>query len=79
MSAPEKDKKGFTRREFLKGAAVASAAVASAGMLSACGAKPTTPVAPSVPEKWDREADVVVVGGGATGIPAALSAAEAGA
>ena len=28
---------------------------------------------------WDREADVVVVGSGATGLPAAIAAAEAGA
>jgi len=32
-----------------------------------------------VPEKWDYEADVIVVGGGNTGLPAATVAAEAGA
>jgi succinate dehydrogenase/fumarate reductase flavoprotein subunit len=31
------------------------------------------------PAKWDREADVVVVGSGATGMPAAIVAREAGA
>ena len=29
--------------------------------------------------KWDREADIVVVGSGATGMPAAIVAREAGA
>src|ERR1700691_238709 len=31
------------------------------------------------PSKWDREADVVVIGSGATGLPAAIVAREAGA
>ena len=30
------------------------------------------------PAKWDREADVVVIGAGATGLPAAIVACEAG-
>ena len=33
----------------------------------------------SVPVTWDREADVVVIGAGATGLPAAIVAREAGA
>ncbi len=32
----------------------------------------------TVPTKWDHEADVIIVGGGAAGIPAAIVAAEAG-
>jgi len=28
--------------------------------------------------KWDREADIVVIGSGATGLPAAIVAREAG-
>jgi succinate dehydrogenase/fumarate reductase flavoprotein subunit len=31
------------------------------------------------PSHWDREADVVVIGSGATGMPAAIVAREAGA
>ena len=31
------------------------------------------------PSHWDREADVVVIGSGATGLPAAIVAREAGA
>jgi len=33
----------------------------------------------AVPGTWDREADVVVIGAGATGLPAAIVAREAGA
>jgi len=32
-----------------------------------------------VPEKWDAEAEVIVVGAGTAGLPAALRAAEKGA
>ena len=31
-----------------------------------------------IPAKWDREADIVVIGAGATGLPAAIVAQEAG-
>jgi succinate dehydrogenase/fumarate reductase flavoprotein subunit len=30
------------------------------------------------PAAWDREADVVVIGAGATGLPASIAAREAG-
>ena len=36
-------------------------------------------LAPQVPAEWDRAADVVVIGAGATGLPAAIVAREAGA
>ncbi len=36
-------------------------------------------VNPKVPDKWDGEADIVVVGGGNTGIPAAITAHDKGA
>jgi succinate dehydrogenase/fumarate reductase flavoprotein subunit len=32
----------------------------------------------TIPDQWDREADVVVIGSGATGLPAAVVAREAG-
>ena len=32
-----------------------------------------------MPESWDLEADVVVIGAGATGLPAAIAAIDAGA
>ena len=55
-------KRNLGRRSFLKGAALA-------------GLAPAAPAAPAV-RKWDREADVVVVGSGASGLPAAITAME---
>jgi len=75
MSSVEKEQKIITRRDLLKGAAVGAVAVAGAGVLASCKAAP----APGVPEKWDKEADVVVVGYGGAGAAAAIEAAEAGA
>jgi succinate dehydrogenase/fumarate reductase flavoprotein subunit len=39
---------------------------------------PTSAQAQQSPTKWDRDADVVVIGSGATGLPAAIVAQEAG-
>lgn len=63
-----------SRRDFIKGAAAVGATAAAGGLLA-------TPAAafPAVPEKWDQEADVVVVGFGGAGGAAALEAADAGA
>ena len=58
-------KKNLDRRAFLKGAALA-------------GVAPAARAAPPVP-KWDHEADVVVVGSGAAGLPASIIAKENGA
>jgi len=40
---------------------------------------PIEPHEPWAPSKWDREADIVVIGSGATGLPAAIVARERGA
>ncbi len=69
------EKSTISRRNLLKratvaGAAVAATSLASAGEASAQAARP--------PAKWDREADVIVIGAGATGLPAAIVAREAG-
>jgi len=68
-----------SRREFVKGAA-GVAGVAAVGALASC--VPVTPAAPAPanpePQKWDREADVVVLGTGTVSV-AALVAYEAGA
>jgi succinate dehydrogenase/fumarate reductase flavoprotein subunit len=68
----EKEQKGIGRRKFLQyGATVgagAGAASAFAGSVSA-----------AVPETWDRETDVLVVGSGFGGLPAAIEAKRAGA
>jgi 3-oxo-5alpha-steroid 4-dehydrogenase len=64
-----------TRRDLIKGAAAGAVALSGAGALSGCG--PTIPS--KLPAKWDREADVVVVGFGAAGAATAIEAARAGA
>jgi len=71
--------KQVSRREFVKGAA-GVAGVAAVGALASCVPLPAaTPAAPTPePQKWDKEADVVVLGTG-TVAPAALVAHEAGA
>jgi succinate dehydrogenase/fumarate reductase flavoprotein subunit len=57
----------FGRREFLKSAAVTGVAAASPAFgQSASG----------TPARWDKEADVVIIGAGAAGLPAAIEAAE---
>ena len=69
----EKSKKGLNRRDFLKSAAVGAGAVALSGLgLAAAKAAPA-------PEKWDEEADVVIVGYGGAGACAAIEAADHGA
>jgi succinate dehydrogenase/fumarate reductase flavoprotein subunit len=50
---------------------------ATAAALTAGAATPAS-AQTQIPDKWDREADVVVVGSGATGLPAAIAAREAG-
>ncbi len=80
MSSVKKGQKGITRREFAKGAA-GVAGVAAVGALASCVPLPAaTPAAPTpAPQKWDREADVVVVGYGGAGAVAAITVAEQGA
>jgi len=62
----------LNRRDLLisGGAAAAASGVAAVSSVSA--------QAPQVPAKWEREADVVVIGAGATGFTAAIVAREAG-
>ncbi len=66
------DMKRVTRRRFLKGAAVAAPGMAAVNVL---GAQKSSVEAP----KWDREADVVILGTGFAGLSAAIAAKDAGA
>ena len=69
------DRKLISRRQFVKGTAVLGAGAASAGALTGfTGAQQG-----SVPEKWDKEADVVVIGYGGSGAVTAITAHDAGA
>ncbi len=74
--ARESEGKRLPRREMLRGAALGAAGVA-AGALGRTAAAQDASAASGVPEKWDKEADVVVIGSG-TGLAGALAAAIAG-
>jgi succinate dehydrogenase/fumarate reductase flavoprotein subunit len=62
----------INRRDLLRGSGVA-AAVAAGGLV------PVAAEAQGQPTKWDHTADVVVVGSGASGFPAAIKARDDGA
>lgn len=66
---------GITRRKFLTGAVASAAVVGLAGCSKSAGAAS----AGGVPNEWDAEADVVVLGSGVAGHIAACTAAEEGA
>jgi succinate dehydrogenase/fumarate reductase flavoprotein subunit len=65
--------KSISRRAFLR-ASTATGAVAAIAAASAAGGQSLQP-----PAKWQSEADVVVIGAGATGLTAAIVARESGA
>jgi succinate dehydrogenase/fumarate reductase flavoprotein subunit len=67
----------MNRRAFLKGSAVAGAAVTAGGVASGLMSEPAK--AESIPTKWDKVVDVVIVGTGHAGLAAAITAADAGA
>lgn len=70
----DKEKSGLSRRKFLGStAAVAVAAIGADQLLL-----PKDLHAVRTPAKWDREADVVVVGTGYAGLTAAVTAFDAG-
>lgn len=74
---------GLSRRNFLKGSTLAAAGLAVAGM-AGCSSSSEEPLAGTgingnLPESWDVEADVVVVGLGAAGLSAAIAAKMDGA
>jgi len=80
VSSPE-GVRGTSRREFLKGAAGATAGIALANVLGACakGADSTGSGTSQARPYVTHEADVVVVGGGLAGMAAARAAFKAGA
>lgn len=71
----------ITRRAFVGRAGLGAAAFAGAGALGnpAEAQAQRTTAGSAVPAKWDLEADVVVIGSGACGLPAAIRAADHGA
>ncbi len=85
MSEEEKrelESKKLSRRDFLKNAGILAGgtAVGASLFLNGCSQEATTPPRSHwLPEKWDMETDVVVVGTGDAGCPAAIRAFDAGA
>jgi FAD binding domain len=69
----EHAQKRLARRKFLRGVT----AGAAGGLVLGVGSAAL--LIRQAKQKWDKEADVVIVGGGASGCAAAVSAAEAGA
>ncbi len=85
MSKDSHIKSGISRRDFVKGVGLGAVAVAGATVaqpLVAKGAKELPagfPQQAATPTTWDLEADVVIIGAGAVGLPAAIRARDAGA
>lgn len=67
--------KEISRRDFVKGAAAGAVVVAGAGLLSGCGTSSKSQS--NLPDSWDDEADIIVVGSGG-GLGGAVLAREAG-
>src|SRR6185312_3806970 len=73
MSKPDGTRKHVSRRDFVRNtaAAIGATSLAGIGADSADAAQP--------PRHWDQSADVVIIGSGASGLPASIEAAEHGA
>ena len=71
-------KSKLSRRDFVKTAATGLGAATLTG-IGGAGVAAALPAQVGVPRHWDREADVIVVGAGATGLPAAIQATQDGA
>jgi hypothetical protein len=73
MKPDSEGKKAWSRRDFVKAASTGLGAATLASVASdQLDAQPKS-------QHWDKQADVVVVGAGATGLPASIEAAEHGA
>jgi len=80
MSIEKKDRMGrMSRRDFVNGTAAGGLAAAMGGLVLAATPASAQRQTPGKPRKWDKEADVIVIGSGAAGMPATVAAVEAGA
>ena len=73
MKRNKETRKVLSRRDFIKATAVGVGATALAGLSE------TKAESAGIPEKWYKEADVVVVGYGGAGVVTAITAHDAGA
>ena len=78
-SAKEQARPGITRRGFLKGGTLAALGLAASGLAGCNGEGAAAAAKGNLPESWDAEADVVVIGMGGAGLSAAIAAKMAGA
>jgi hypothetical protein len=72
-------KKSISRRAFVGRAGIGAAALTGVSAMSGLDLQAQQRGASPLPPKWDLEADVVVIGSGACGLPAAIRAADHGA
>ena len=76
MEKEEKVKQKLNRRDFMKGMAAGASGIAAGGVWPAYASGSPSGKKSQVPASWDREADVVVLGYGGSGIVAAIAAAD---
>jgi heterodisulfide reductase subunit A-like polyferredoxin len=79
MERTKKKRTKISRRDFVGGAGVGAAAFAGVSAVAGFNTRAQRNAASAVPATWDLEADVVVLGAGACGLPAAIRAADHGA
>lgn len=72
-------KKSYSRRTFITGVGAGMAALGGAALLGGCTPKTEANAVSNSNDTWDEETDVVVVGGGALGLAAAIEAQNGGA
>jgi succinate dehydrogenase/fumarate reductase flavoprotein subunit len=73
MKRDPENKRGLSRRDFVR------TTTAGVGAAALTGLRAKELEAQARPTRWDKQADVVVVGAGASGLPAAIEATEHGA
>ncbi len=83
MSSTGGDQTKLTRRQFVQAAATGAAAIVGTGALAGCAPISAASMAPSaagpLPQSWDHEADIVILGGGICGLVSAIRARDLGA
>jgi FAD binding domain-containing protein len=79
MDRRRKGRKKIGRRDFVGQAGLGAAAFAGASAMAGVDVGAQQRPASATPAKWDLEADVVILGAGACGLPAAIRAADHGA
>jgi len=79
MDQDENESNKLSRRNFIRGAGAGAAAIIGGTALPTASVQAQQQNSCTVPQSWDLEADVVVIGSGPTGLTAALRAVDAGA